>query len=166
MAGYTEVLQAMLAMVIVSFLVINANRAIVVNNQTIVDGEFENQIVAIAQDYIEESRSTTFDENTTDGDVPVNIPEGFSTIGPDGGETTRADFDDFDDYDGWAETITASGGVEYEVAIEVSYYEDGATSNQKSTLKQMIVNISSDDLTKNGVISRYSFKFLRSFYAD
>lgn len=166
MAGYTEVLQAMLAMVIVSFLVINANRAIVVNNQTIVDGEFENQVIAIAQDYIEESRSSTFDENTTDGNVPVNIPNGFSSIGPDASETSRASFDDFDDYHGWTETVLASGGVEYDVEIEVSYFKNGAISNQKSTLKQMIVNLSSDDLTQNGTTKTYSFKFLRSFYAD
>lgn len=90
MAGYTELLQTMLAMVIVSLLVINANRAIFVNNESLVKGELENQVIAIAQDFIEESRSTTFDATTVDGGVPVNIPEGFSSIGPGSGESTRA----------------------------------------------------------------------------
>lgn len=156
----------MLAMVIVSFLVINANRAILVNTETMVEGELENQVIAIAQDFIEESRSTTFDAETVGGNVPVNIPDGFSSIGPGSGETSRADFNDFDDYDGWTETIIASGGIEYEVSIEVSYFKNGAPTNTKSTLKQMTVTVSSDDLTNNGTTKTYTFKFLRSFYAD
>ncbi len=166
MAGYTELLQTMLAMVIVSLLVINANRAIFVNNESLVEGELENQVIAIAQDFIEESRSTTFDLATVNGGVPVNIPEGFSSIGPGAGENTRADFNDFDDYDGWAETITTNNGITYEVEIDVSYYKDGAPTNEKSTLKQMTVTITSDDLTTNGTSKTYNFKYLRSFYAD
>lgn len=166
MAGYTELLQTMLAMVIVSLLVINANRAIFVNNESLVEGELENQVIAIAQDFIEESRSTTFDATTVDGGVPVNIPEGFSSIGPGSGESTRASFNDFDDYDGWTESITTANGVTYDVEVEVSYYEDGARTNSKSTLKQMIVTVTSNDLTNYGTNKSYSFKFLRSFYAD
>lgn len=167
MAGYTEVLQTMFAMILVSFLVLNANRAITVNNTTAVESELEDQIIAIAQDYIDESRSVTFDAATVGGNVPVNIPGGFTAIGPGGGENTRADFNDFDDYDGWAETITATDDVEYDVSISVSYYENGAVTNSRSTLKQMTITITSDYLTdSNGKKREYQFKFLRSFYAD
>jgi len=166
MAGYTELLQTMLAMVIVSLLVINANRAILVNNQSLITGELENQVIAIAQDFIEESRSTTFDATTVAGGVPVNIPSGFSNIGPGSGESSRANFNDFDDYDGWTESITTNSGVIYDVEIDVSYYDDGAQTANKSTLKQMIVSVSSSNLTNNGRRKTYSFNYLRSFYAD
>ena len=166
MSGYIEVLQTLLAMIIVSFLVLNANRSIMINTITEVEGALEEQVIAIAQDYIEESRSTTFDETTINGGVPVNIPDGFSSIGPALGENRRSDFDDFDDYDGWAETIVASGDIEYDVSISVTYFEDGAPVNTPSTLKEMTISISSSDLTNNGILKQYNFKFLRSFYAD
>lgn len=166
MAGYTEVLQTMFAMILVSLLIINANRAIAVNNRTIVDSELEDQVIAIAQDYIDESRSTTFDETTVNRSVPVNIPSDFTAVGPETGETTRATFDDFDDYNGWTETITATDDVDYNVRISVSYYNNGAVTTTKQTLKQMTITITSDYLTSNGSNKSYSFNFIRSFYAD
>jgi hypothetical protein len=168
MTGYTEVLQTMLAMVLVSFLVLNANRAIVTNNTTIIEGELEDQVIAIAQDFIDESRSTTFDAETVNGGVPIDIPGGFSAIGPGFGETDRTDFNDFDDYDGWTETITLTGSVEYQVSIEVDYYDNNtkSTTASKTTMKQMTIVVQSDELTENEVIKTYTFKFLRSFYAD
>lgn len=171
MSGYTEILQSMLAIVLVSLLIINANRAIVVNNAIYVEGSLEDQVIAIAQDYIDESRTTTFDAFTGGGNVPVNIPGGFTganSLGPGAGENSRDDFSDFDDYNGWNETILASDGVEYDISISVSYYQNGAVINSKSTLKQMIITISSDQLKRNSNNSNnvYTFKFLRSFYAD
>ncbi len=167
MIGYTEVLQTMLAMVLVSFLIINSNRAIAINNTIQVEGELEDQVIAIAQDFIDESRATTFDAYTANGAVPVNIPGGFTgSLGPSASENTRSDFNDFDDYNGWTETITASDDVEYEVSISVSYYKDGAPVAYQTTLKQMTITITSDLLKKNKVNTEYTFKFLRSFYAD
>ena len=145
----------------------NSNRAIITNTQSMVEGELEDQVIAIAQDFIDESRSTTFDEETTDGGVPVNIPSGFTAnLGPEAGEATRANFDDFDDYDGWTQTITTSGGVDYEVSISVDYYDGSNVINSFSTLKIMEITISSDILENNGSANNYHFKFLRSFYAD
>lgn len=168
MSGYSEVLQTMLAMALVSFLVMNANRAILTNNVVMVEGELEEQVIAIAQDYIDESRAVTYDANTVGGNVPVSIPGGFSSLGPGGGETSRANFNDFDDYHGWTETVTASGGVEFDVSITVSYYDGDAEAktNDKSTLKLMEITISSDALSRNNNVNSYTFKFLRSFYAD
>tara|TARA_R110000868_G_scaffold304437_11_gene565160 strand:- start:2899 stop:3399 length:501 start_codon:yes stop_codon:yes gene_type:complete len=166
MAGYTEVLQTMFAMILVSLLIINSNRAIALNNRAQVDSELEDQIIAIAQDFIDESRSITFDATTAGGNVPVNIPSGFSSIGPGGGENTRAKFNDFDDYDGWTETIVASNDVEYDVSIAVSYYNGTTVTASKTTLKQMTITITSDLLTSYGNNRNYSFNFIRSFYAD
>src|SRR5690554_3576973 len=125
MSGYTEVLYVTFAMIIISTMALNANRLIKVNNIVMIEGQLEAQVIAYAQDIIEESRALAFDENASYGAsgnsiVPVNIPNGFSTLGPDFGESTRTSFNDFDDFDGYSETVTISG-VEYQVNVEVNY---------------------------------------------
>lgn len=177
MAGYTEVLYVMFAMLIVSTMALNANRFIQINNNTLIEGQLESQVVAYAQDIIEESRALAYDEETTynaagNSIVPVLIPEGFSTLGPDGGETDRTLFDDFDDYHGLNETVTITG-VDYFVDVVVEYvetsdFENYTLSSGKSTLKRITVNIESNFLKKNigGDNTVYSFSFIRSYYAD
>ena len=168
MNGYSEVLQIMLAMILISYLVMNANQTIVTNNVVMVEGELEEQVIAIAQNFVDESRATTYDENTVNGNVPVYIPEGFSTtMGPKTGENSRDNFNDFDDYNGWTETVIAANGIEYNVSISVSYYNGSSTVNSPQTMKLMTISIRSDYLTyADGSVKIYNFKSLRSFYAD
>lgn len=176
MAGYDEVLYVMFAMVIVSTMALNANRFIQMNNVTMIEGQLEGQIVAYAQDIIEESRALAFDEETRyeDGNsiVPVNIPGGFSTLGPDGTESSRDEFNDFDDYDGYTETVTITG-VDYNVSVDVEYittsdYSTYTVTTSKSTLKRIRVNIQTEFLTNNSGSenTNYYFEFIRSYYAD
>lgn len=177
MSGYTEVLYVMFAMVIVSTMALNANRFIQINNNTLIEGQLESQVVAYSQDIIEESRALAFDEETTydaqgNSIVPVTIPSGFSSIGPDTGENDRTLFNDFDDYHGFNETVTIRG-VDYYVDVVVEYvdtndYETYSLAVGKSTLKRITVNIESDFLKKNigGDNTAYSFSFIRSYYAD
>lgn len=180
MSGYVEVLYVMFAMVLVSVMVQNANRVIQTNNVTMVEGQLEEQVVAVAQDIIAEARALDFDANTVPGagsgnsTVPVNIPDGFSSLGPGSGENSRDDFNDFDDYDGWTETITILG-VEYNISCEVDYVETNDYSTfttlsggNKSTLKRLTVTVDNDFLKKNSSEENksYSFSFIRSYYAD
>ncbi|MEX0845422.1 MAG: hypothetical protein WD022_09065 [Balneolaceae bacterium] len=177
MSGYTEVLYVMFAMIIISTMALNANRVVQVNNQTMVEGQLERQVVAYSQDIIEESRALAFDENATYDEngnsiVPVYIPGGFSDLGPETGETNRTLFNDFDDFDGYESTVTISG-VEYDVSVDVDYvttndYATYTTTNDKSTLKRITVNIQTDFLQKNATSGRtnYNFSFIRSYYAD
>ncbi|MBO6586101.1 MAG: hypothetical protein JJ953_08365 [Gracilimonas sp.] len=180
MSGYTEIFQVMMAMTLVSIMVLNANRLIQTNNIVLVEGHLEEQIVAYAQDIIEESRALSFDEQTTDvdsdgeNDVPVYIPEGFSTLGTETGETSRDEFDDFDDFHNWSATVEIND-ITYNVSTIVEYVETSdyktyskTSSGTKSTLKRLIVNIQTKYLTE--YTSReervYSFDFVRSYYAD
>ncbi|SMO82072.1 hypothetical protein [Gracilimonas mengyeensis] len=178
MSGYSEVLYVMFAMIIVSTMALNANRVIQVNNVSMVEGQLESQVVAYAQNIIEEARAHAFDEKTrydTGGNsiVPVNIPDGFSDIGTDG-ETGRNSFNDFDDFDNHTETLTL-GGVDYELSVNVEYvttldYATYSTAVGKSTLKRITVNIKSGFLKKNNSAdtepTNYNFSFIRSYYAD
>jgi hypothetical protein len=77
MVGYTEVLQTMAAMIIFSMILLNANRMILRNTVMQVEGELEQEVVAIAQDVIEEARTKDFDEETVGSGanaLPANIP--------------------------------------------------------------------------------------------
>lgn len=177
MSGYTEVLYVTFAMIIISTMALNANRLIKVNNFTMVEGHLESQVVAYAQDIIEESRALAFDEKTTYDEngnslVPVHIPDGFSSLGADLGETSRSAFNDFDDFNGFSETVNIAG-VEYLVEVDVNYvtttdYAIYDITTDKSTLKQITVNIQTDFLKKNESAdnTNYNFSFIRSYYAD
>lgn len=177
MSGYTEILYVMFAMVIVSTMALNANRVIQVNNITMIEGQLEGQVIAYSQDIIEESRALAFDESTTydaagNSTVPVYIPGGFSTLGPDISEAQRTDYDDFDDFHGYSETVNIRG-VDYYVSVDVEYvettnYNTYTVSAGKSTLKRITVNIESDFLTKSigSENTQYNFSFIRSYYAD
>ena len=168
MNGYSEIIQIMLAMTLISLLVMNANQTIVTNNVVMVEGELEEQVIAIAQNFIDESRATTFDEETVGGHVPIYIPEGFTdTMGPETGENDRNDFDDFDDYNGWTETVVTPSGIEYDISITVSYYNGSYSVSSYQTMKLMNITVRSDFLTyADGSEKIYNFNSLRSFYAD
>jgi hypothetical protein len=181
MVGYDEVLYVMLSMVIVSTMALNANRVIQVNNTTMIEGQLEGEVIAYAQDIIEESRALAFDEETTynkagNSTVPVYIPSGFSNLGPDDTmsdpEGDRTQFDDFDDFNGLRETVEIRD-VEYDISVEVEYvktsdYSTYTSSSNKTTLKRITVNIETDFLRKNtqGDQTQYNFSFIRSYYAD
>lgn len=181
MSGYSEVLYVIFAMVIVSTMALNANRVIQVNNVSMIEGQLEGQVIAYAQDIIEEARALAFDEETTydasgNSIVPVYIPGGFSDIDDlDSGENknNRTSFDDFDDFDGFTETVDINGN-EYDVRVDVDYvttsdFENYTTlTSGKSTLKRITVNITSEFLNKNqtGNNTNYNFSFIRSYYAD
>ncbi|MTI89592.1 MAG: hypothetical protein FH748_16680 [Balneolaceae bacterium] len=143
-----------------------------------VEGQLEEQVTALAQDIIEEARALEYDANTVpasgnDSEVPVVIPDGFSTLGSGSGENSRSGFNDFDDFDGWSDTITVNG-IDYLVSCEVVYVEttDYQTyttlSSGKSTLKKLTVSVSNDFLKLNESEEKkvYSFSFIRSYYAD
>lgn len=177
MSGYSEVLYVIFAMVIVSTMALNANRVIQVNNVSMIEGQLEGQVIAYAQDLIEESRALAFDEETVDDGsgnsvVPVYIPGGFSTLGKDG-ESGRTTFNDFDDFDGYNETVNING-IDYLITVDVRYlnhssdYNTFSTAAGKSTLKQITVNVESDFLNKNpgSDNTNYNFSFIRSYYAD
>lgn len=51
--------------------------------------------------------------------LPYDDPEGATTIGPDAGESTRADFDNIDDYAGFTEaagSVADATGTTYDAA--------------------------------------------------
>lgn len=171
MIGYSDLLQTMAAMVLFSIILMHSNRMIIKNTTVQVETEIEQQIISIAQEIIDESKTLAFDEVTQAGNVPVTIPGGFSNLGADAGEvqTNRTTFDDFDDFNGWAGVVTTPQG-DFNVSTSLTYINplNNTPTTSKTTLKQIEVTITSVFVNNNGtsVPKIFRFNFLRSFYAD
>ena len=183
MVGYSELVNTMAAMVIFSMILLSANRMIQRNTVMQVQGELEQEVVALAQDIIEEARTKEFDENSQGEAPPVNIPGDFSTPGSLGydngadtnddangdGEVKRKEFDDFDDYNGWTDVLETEHG-EFGIEAKVFYVDDSnyeKITASESTFKKIQVFITSKFLTNNaGEQTLYRLEFIRNYYAD
>ncbi|MDX1638320.1 MAG: hypothetical protein R3281_10150 [Balneolaceae bacterium] len=177
MVGYSEVIYTMAGMLVFSLILLSANRMIQRNTQLQIEGELEREVVAVAQNIIEESRTVAFDEITVDGIPPVTPPNDFTSPYDFGtnrsdetGEvsTDRKTFDDFDDYDGWSDVATIEG-VDYNISVSVSYADpstyDATTS--KTNFKKIVVRVENEFL-KDGSDqpTQYEFSYIRNYYAD
>ncbi|MFH5831261.1 hypothetical protein ACG2F4_06205 [Halalkalibaculum sp. DA3122] len=177
MAGYDEVIYTIVAMVVFSVILLSANSMILRNTQLQVEGELEQEVVAVAQNIIEESRSVAFDEMTVDGIPPIQTPDDFTGSSNFGtkrsdetGETLsdRRTFDDLDDFHGWKDTFTIEG-VDYELSARVRY-ADPATFDSTTTrtnFKRIYLKVENKFL-KNSADQPidYEFSYIRNYYAD
>lgn len=171
MIGYSEVIQTMAAMIIFSMILMSANNMIHRNSMIQIDGELEQEVIALGQEIIEEARSKSYDNVTVNAAAPpAIIPGGFTAsgqLGSDAGETTRSAFNDFDDYQGWTEMVTTSHG-DFDISVEV-FYVDGVNFekiNTQSTFKKIEVSIESKFLRGGDEPKTYTLEFIRNYYAD
>ncbi|MEX1213056.1 MAG: hypothetical protein WEA36_09440 [Balneolaceae bacterium] len=172
MSGYSDVIQVIGAMIIFSMILLNANSLMLRNQQIQVESELEQEVVALAQEIIEEARTRSFDQVTWQATAPpAEIPEGFSPsaqLGPDSGESDRTQFNDFDDYDGWSQQAETAQGV-YDMDVEVEYVDNVnyQTTASSSTFKKMTVHITHPLLRDGSGSPRlYRLEFIRNYYAD
>ena len=173
MFGYTEVLQVIGAMIIFSLILMTSNSMILRNSTMQVEGELEQETIALAQDIIEEARVKEFDATTVGSLPPTTIPGGFTApggLGPSGGaaEDERHEFNDFDDYDGYTETVETEHG-EFTISTEVFYVDPNtfAPTGNRTTFKKMVVTITNALLVDGSDnMKQYQFEFIRNYYAD
>lgn len=173
MSGYSEVIQVIGAMIIFSMILLNANSMILRNTALQIDGEIEQEVIALAQEIIEEAMTKSFDHVTVNAQAPPSqIPEGFSDsglLGPDAGETSRPDFDDFDDYNNWSDNTIETEHESFSLEAEV-YYVDPDTfqkTTSHSTFKKIEVRVTNEHLTRSdGSAVEYRLEFIRNYYAD
>ncbi len=172
MAGYSEVINVMGAMIIFAMILFNANSMIIRNSVSQVEGELEYEVIALGQEIIDEALSKSFDQVTVNAAAPPSlIPGGFTPsdqLGPDSGETERIYFNDFDDYNGWSDTFQTEHG-EFELSAEVFYVDEVnfQYTSQQSTFKKIVVTITSEFLTdSSGNLKEYQLEFIRNYYAD
>lgn len=170
MVGYSEVLQTMGAMIIFSMILLTSTSMIQRNTYMQVEGELEQEVVAIAQDVIEEARTKEFDEISVGAAAPpAAIPGDFASpsgLGPES-ESKRPDFDDFDDYNGWEDVINTEHG-DFNIRAEV-FYVDGTNfekTSTRTTFKKLKVYIKSKFLKTGDSQTEYTLEFVRNYYAD
>lgn len=180
MVGYGEVLQTIGAMVIFSLILLSATSMIQRNTYMQIEGELEQEVIALAQDIIEEGRTKEFDEVTVGATAPpADIPGHFSAtsnLGPEAsddqngdGKVSRHEFNDFDDYNGWNDIIATEHG-EFNIRAEVFYVDETNydSTNTQTTFKKLRVYITSKYLNRqsSGNLTLYSLEFVRNYYAD
>lgn len=173
MIGYSEVIQTMAAMIIFSVILMNANRMIHRNTVMQVEGELEQEVIALGQEIIEEAHTKDFDEVTVGEELPPTIIPGSFTssenLGPDGsGEENRRYFNDFDDYNGWTEVAQTQHG-NFNISVEVFYVDETnfEYTTNRSTFKKIEVTIHSEFLRDGSGDQRtYVLDFIRNYYAD
>lgn len=171
MIGYSEVIQTMAAMIIFSIIIMNATSLVHRNTTIQIEGELEQEVITLAQEIIDEARSKSFDEVVVGVSAPpADIPGDFTApdqLGPDAGETNRADFNDFDDYHGYHETMTTAHG-DFSVDVEVYYVNPSnfQKTTSRSTFKKITVTVRSEFLRRGGEPRVYQLEFIRNYYAD
>lgn len=181
MIGYSEVLQTIGAMIIFSLILISATSMIQRNTYLQIEGELEQEVIAVAQDIIEEGRTKEFDEVSVGATAPpADIPGDFvgvSSLGPESdddenanGEFERHEFDDFDDYNGWKDTVNTERGS-FNIKAEVCYANSSTfecTDTEQTTFKKMKIKITNKFLEKSNSdnSTSYNLEFVRNYYAD
>lgn len=167
------------AMVIFSLILLTATSMIKRNTYMQVAGELEKEVVALAQDVIEEARTKEFDEKSQGEAPPANIPGDFtasSNLGPEGNDDSgdqgssveRYEFDDFDDYNGWTDTLSTEHG-NFTIEAEVFYVTPPPhdSTGNRTTFKKLRVKIKNALLENNaGEMTVYRLNFIRNYYAD
>jgi hypothetical protein len=150
MAGYTEVIQVMGAMVLFSLILLSTNRYMLSNTHQQVGSEVEMLGVTIAQDLIDEARLREFDAVMLDREIPENIPGSFAESPfPTASVNSRDQIQTFEGYNGWQETIETGLGP-YELFSEVHYVSSSDLSEltaDKTFHKRMIVMVTHPSLT-------------------
>lgn len=176
MVGISEVLQTISAMVIFSIILLSANRMIHRNTFIQVEGDLERQVIVLAQDIIDESKTKAFDENSKGSVPPKSIPGDFTApddLGPEG-ENSRSEYDDFDDYNGWEDQFETRHGT-FDLSAEVFYVEYNSSTEEfdstgtKSTYKKLRVFVESPFITKGGPSDEpktFTFEAVRNYHAD
>jgi len=156
-------------MIIFSLILLSATSMIQRNTYMQIEGELEQEVIALAQDVIEEARTLEFDQVSIGAKTPPkNIPGDFTSpsgLGP-GSATKRSQFDDFDDFNGWEDVIETEHG-KFNIRAEVFYVDDNFNKvNYRTTFKKLKVYISSKYLDNKEGKSKYSLEFVRNYYAD
>lgn len=173
MTGYSEVLQVIGAMVIFSLILMTSNSMMLRNTNMEMESELEYEVIALAQDLIDEAKVKQFDSNTSDPLPPSKVPSGFtevSGLGPAGtsAEDERHEFNDFDDYNGWSDTIETAQG-EFSINTEVFYVNEStfAPSSTPTRFKKLRVIITSEYLrTATDSLREYQFDYIKNYYAN
>jgi hypothetical protein len=150
------------AMVLLSSLILSANRSVLENTDMVAQGGYRLAATSLGRAMIEEARTKEFDEKVV-GTPPTSLPLGFTahgTLGPDSGESDP-DFDDVDDFHGLDRDLTTADSVGYRLSVQVGYVDTADPNtviSSRTFYKKMDVTVSSDYFSGDTVLT-YIFSY-------
>jgi len=138
-----QTLLTIVAIVLLGSNVVSINRTFAQHGVVLQHTEIGIFGVSLAMSIVEEAQGKAFDKNTVDT-VAVITSDLSSTLGKDAGETTRSTFNDFDDYNGWADSVTIPGVDTFRRWAEVVYVDTtnpNGSASGRTWHKKLTVNV-------------------------
>jgi MSHA pilin protein MshD len=137
------------ALMLLSTVILNVNRNALTSTINMAEAKYEILAVSVGTALIEEAFSKAFDERTAEDYLAENYTDLSVNLGPESGETSRALFDDFDDYNGYKDstdldTTVISADLNFECKV---YYVDPDVSldsvGSRTWHKKIVVYVTS-----------------------
>lgn len=145
MVDTSDFILLVLAMFLFAILQLGVTSVLLNNNKVMMNTELDYTAVALAQNIVDEARQKAFDQNTVGSYAGITVPDDFSEIGPEPGET-YPNFNDFDDYHGYIRTDTTQFGI-YTTTCQVDYMDGNdlrQVSTEKTEHKRLLVRVVSE----------------------
>lgn len=145
MVDASDFILLILAMFLFAMLQLGVTSVLLNNNRVMINTELDYTAVSLAQNIIDEARQKAFDQNTVGSYGGISVPDGFSTIGLETGES-YPNFNDFDDYHEYSRTDTTEHGI-YTTNCTVDYMDENDMSQVsagKSKHKRLLVRVTSE----------------------
>lgn len=158
MVDTSDFILLILAMFLFAMLQLGVTSVLLNNNKVMMNTELDYSAVALAQNIVDEARQKAFDQNTVGSYGGISVPDEFSTIGIETGES-HPNFNDFDDYHEYSRTDTTEHGI-YTTYCTVEYM-DGNDMSQvspgKTEHKRLLVRVTSETEESTAVTYIKSF---------
>jgi MSHA pilin protein MshD len=163
-----QMILAIGAMILLSTIVMRVNSTFMASDEVLDQSKYIFLATSIATSVIQEARNLKFDKITTDSTIgEIKNKDLFSTIGYDDGEIPDSayTFDDFDDYNGWHDTVKTLPSAVFNVTCRVVYVNENnptIPASGKTFNKMITVTITSDYMRDVIQLSSiFSYWFLR-----
>jgi hypothetical protein len=160
-----QTLLTIIAIVLLGSNVVSINRTFTQHGVILQQTEIGIFGISLGMSIVEEAQGRAFDENTIDS-LAQTTNQLSSTLGRESGETTlHTGFDDFDDYNGWSDSVSVPGVDIFKRWATVVYVDstnlDGTASGRRwsKRLNVFVKGTSSQDTMKlSYIFSYWSFR--------
>jgi len=126
-----QMLLALGALIFLSTIILRFNRAELKSDEVMYNSKFNVLASSLCTSLIEEAKGKAFDNNT-DSAAVNSVSLLSSKLGPETGENSSDDFNDFDDFNGYVRTDSTMPSAVFYVTSKVTYI-DGSDLNKVST---------------------------------
>ena len=127
-----QTLAALLAILVLSLYALGQHRSEAELERGAISGQLELTVAEVAREILTEASQHAFDEDDLARDELRFDTRGLSTVlGPEASESTRADFDDVDDFDGYTALVSRQRNgqpLDVRVRVTVRYVQPDAPS--------------------------------------